>query len=192
MKAGFALLVDRTVHNIIRKLAFDLNRDYRTGFRGAQVPPHISLKQPFRVSDVGAVEAYFDSFAASIRPFTVTLQAVEVHPAAGPAGDLGVVWVKVRESRTLRGLHTRLNAELAERFANTDADFDGSAYRFHATIIMGGQPSDIYRQIATTLRPPALPRTCRIREIMMCYFDDDSYAPGTYITYKILPLGRDE
>lgn len=190
MKAGFALLVDHTIHNLIRKLSFELNRDYRIGFRGAQVPPHISLKQPFQVSDVVAVEAYFDSFAASIRPFDATLQAVEVHPTAGPSGDLGVVWIKVRDSRTLRGLHTRLNAELDERFANTQADFDGPDYQFHATIVAGGQPPDVYHRIATALRSPPLPRTCRIREIMMCYFDDDSYAPGTYSTYKILPLGR--
>jgi 2'-5' RNA ligase len=189
MKAGFALLVDGTLHNLIRKLAFELNRDYRIGFRASLVPPHISLKQPFLISDVAAVEAYFDSFAAGIRPFDVALQAVEVHPAAGPTGDLGVVWIKVSDSRTLRGLHTRLNAELAERFPNTQADFDGPAYQFHATIVAGGQPPDVYRQIAATLRPPALPRTCRMREVMMCYFDDDSYALGTYSTYKILPLG---
>src|SRR5262245_19981320 len=102
MKAGFALLLDYTLHNYMHKLAFELHHDYQTGFRGAQVPPHISLKQPFRVSDVAAVEAYFDSFAAGIRPFEVRLEALEVHPAAGPAGDLGVVWIKVRESRTLR------------------------------------------------------------------------------------------
>ena len=191
MKAGFALLVDHTQHNIIRKLTFELNRDYQTGFRGAQVPPHISLKQPFRATDVAAVEAYFDGFAASIQPFTVTLQAVEVHPAAGPSGDMGVVWIKARDNPTLRGLHMRLNAELAERFANTQADFDGPNYQFHATVVAGGQPPDVYRQIAGALRPPVLPRTCRIREIMMCYFDDDSYAVGTYITYKILPLGRE-
>jgi 2'-5' RNA ligase len=190
MKAGFALLVDRPLHNLIRKLAFELNRDFRIGFRAAQVPPHISLKQPFFVSDVAALETYFDSFAASIRPFEVTLRAIEIHPSAGPTGDLGVVWIKVSDSPTLRGLHTRLNAELAERFANTQADFDGPAYQFHATIAAGGHPPDVYRQIAGTLRPPALPRTCRIREIMMCYFNDDSYAPGTYSTYKILPLGR--
>jgi 2'-5' RNA ligase len=190
MKAGFALLVDHTLHNLIRKLAFELHRDYRIGFRAALVPPHISLKQPFLVSDVAAVETYFDSFAASIRPFDVALQAVEVHPAAGPTGDLGVVWIKVSDSKVLRGLHTRLNAELAERFVNTHADFDGPDYLFHATIASGGQPPDVYRQIVATLRPPTLPRTCPIREIMMCYFDDDSYALGTYTTYKILALGR--
>jgi 2'-5' RNA ligase len=191
MKAGFAFLVDRAIHNVIRKLAFELHCDYQTGFRGALVPPHISLKQPFRVTDVAAVESYFDAFAAGIRPFDVRLEAVEVQPAAGPAGNLGVVWVKVRGSPTLRALHARLNAELAERFTDTAADFDGPAYQFHATVVMGGQPPDVYRQIAAALPPPALPRACRIREIMMCYFDDDSYAPGTFITYKILPLGRE-
>jgi 2'-5' RNA ligase len=190
MKTGFVLLVDSAVHNLMRRLAFQLNRDYRTGFGGALLPPHISLKQPFTIADVDAVEAYFDSFAASVQPFDVTLESVEVQPTAGPAGETGIVWLKVQESPTLRGLHTRLNAELAARFANTAADFDGPAYRFHATVVMGGQPAEVYRRIAAALPRLPLPHTCRVREIMMCYVDDDSFALGTYITYKILPLGR--
>jgi 2'-5' RNA ligase len=189
MKTGFVLLLDHTVHNFVRRLAFELHRDYQTGFRGALLPPHISLKQPFQIADIESIEAYFDGFAASIQPFDVTFEAVEVQPAAGPAGDMGVVWVRVRESSTLRGLHARLNAELAEHFASTAADFDGPDYRFHATVVVGGQPPAVYRRIAADLRPPPLPRTCRIREIMMCYIEDDSFAPGTFITYKTLPLG---
>jgi len=183
MQTCFVLLVDHTIHNSMRRLAFELHRDYRTGFHGALIPPHISLKQPFRVADIDAVEAYFDAFAAGIRPFDVALEGVEVLPEAG------IVWVAVRESPALRDLHNRLSAELAARFANTAAEFDGPSYRFHATVLLGGQPPKVYRRIAAELRPPALPRTCHIREIMMCYIDDDSFAPGTFITYKTLPLG---
>jgi 2'-5' RNA ligase len=191
MKTCFVLLLDSALHNRMRRLAFELRRDYQTGFHGALFPPHISLKQPFQIADLDAVEAYFDTFAASIRPFDVALEGVEVQPIIGPAGDTGIVWIAVRESPALRGLHTRLNAELAARFAHTEASFDGPAYRFHATIVMGGQPPEVYRRIAAELRPPALPPICRIREIMMCYIDNDSFAPETYITYKILPLGNE-
>jgi len=189
MKTCFVLLLDSAMHNRMRRLAFELHRDYQTGFQGALIPPHISLKQPFRIADVDAAEAYFDAFAASVAPFDVALAGVEVQPVVGPAGGTGIVWIAVCESPTLRGLHTRLNVELAERFANTEADYDGPAYRFHATVVLGGQTTDIYRRIADELRPPALPPTCRIREMLMCYIDDDSFAPGTFITYKTLPLG---
>jgi 2'-5' RNA ligase len=189
MKAGFVLLVDYTIHNVLRRLAYELHRDYQLGFHGAVIPPHISVKQPFQIGDVDAVEAYFDEFAASIAPFEVALDGVEVLPAIGPAGDTGLIWLAVRESPVLRGLHDRLNAELEARFANTAADFDGPSYRFHATIATGGQPPEVYRRIASELQPPPLPSSTPIREIMLCYIDDDSFAPGTYITYKTLPLG---
>ena len=189
MKAGFVLLFDHTIHNLLRRLAYELHRDYQLGFHGALIPPHISLKQPFQIDDVDAVEAYFDAFAAGIQPFDVALDGVEVLPETGPNNTISLVWMAVRESPLLRSLHNQLNAELATRFANTAADFDGAAYRFHATIATGGQPAEVYRRIAAELQQPALPHSTPIREIMMCYVDDDSFAPGTYITYKTLPLG---
>ena len=191
MKACFVLLLDRTLHNVMRKMAYELHRDYRLGFRGAMVPPHISLKQPFHIDDVAALEVYFDAFAASIAPFDVALDGVEtLTQLIGPDGDTGLVWVAVRESPTLRGLHNRLNAELAERFANTAADFDGPKYRFHATIAAAGQPSAVYERVAAALQPPDLPPTCHIDEILMCYSDDDDFTPGHFITYKTLPLSH--
>ncbi|HEX5692484.1 MAG TPA: 2'-5' RNA ligase family protein, partial [Roseiflexaceae bacterium] len=84
MKAGFVLLVDHTIHNRLRRLAYELHRDYQLGFHGALIPPHISLKQPFKIDDVDAVEAYFDEFAASVAPFEIAIDGVEVLSEAGP------------------------------------------------------------------------------------------------------------
>jgi len=83
MWVTFALLVDDSTHNFMRKLALELERAYRVGFRAALLSPHISLKQPFRAANLAAIEAYFDAFAAGIQPFDVMLEAVEVLPAAG-------------------------------------------------------------------------------------------------------------
>ena len=81
MKAGFVLLVDYALHNLLRRLAYELHRDYRLGFYGAVIPPHISLKQPFQIDNVDAVAAYFDEYAAGIAPFDVALDGVVTETA---------------------------------------------------------------------------------------------------------------
>ena len=80
MKAAFALLVDHEVHNIVRKLAVEVHQNYRVGLAGSQLPPHVSLKQPFLISDLRAVETYFDQLAGSIEPVVLTFPRI-----GGPA-----------------------------------------------------------------------------------------------------------
>jgi 2'-5' RNA ligase len=189
MNVGFALLVDQPTHNFMRKLAFELDRIYRTGLQAALLPAHVSLKQPFYTDDLPAVEAYFDTFAAGIQPFEIAFDAVEVQHTAGPNRDTGIVWLAARETPTLRDLHNRLNAELAARFAHSQADFDGPDFRFHATIAMGGQPSHIYRAIAAAYSRPDLGMICRVTQILMGVAYDDTDPPGPFISYKILSLG---
>ncbi len=58
MKATFALLANTEVHNQVRKLSWDIHQKYRTGIDICRLPPHISLKQPFDVAEVGPVETY--------------------------------------------------------------------------------------------------------------------------------------
>lgn len=189
MRVAFALLVDYAVHNVMRKLALAANRTYGTGFVAAQLPPHVSLKQPFPVQDLDAVEAYFDDFAASIPPFDLTLTQLDVQVGAGPTGKSVVLWIDVRETPLLRGLHNRLNEELAQRFAHTAAPFDGTGYRFHATIALSAQSPDVYRRMARDYSRRRIDLTYTVRDIALFDYDDDAIAPGTYITYKILPIG---
>jgi len=190
MWVTFALLVDDSTHNFMRKRALELEHAYRVGFRAALVSPHISLKQPFRAANLAAIEAYFDAFAAGIQPFDVMLEAVEVLPAAGPGHDMGIVWLAARESQVLRDLHDRLNIELAARFEHTTANFDGPAFRFHATVALGGQPPEVYQAIAASHGQPDLRMTCRIDRILLGCADDAYDPPGPFISYKILSLGK--
>ena len=56
MKAALALLADRDVHNFVRKLAWDIHQKYHTGTLHCRLPSHISLKQPFAISNLAALE----------------------------------------------------------------------------------------------------------------------------------------
>jgi 2'-5' RNA ligase len=191
MRAAIALLVDHQIHNFMRKLAVEFHRRYETGFLGALLPPHISLKQPFQVMDLPAMETYFDELAKSIAPFEIRLTGLELQAATFQSKEYGILWLGVEESETLRDLHERINRELAERFENTGAPFDGAEYTFHATVAIGGQPPHVYREFYDTLGSKGLAFSYVAREIAMFYYDDAGL-PGTYITYRIQPIGGEQ
>ena len=150
MLVTFALLGDDRLHNVIRKLALEIHHAHQTGLHAGLLPPHISLKQPFRIADLAAIETFFDRFAASIAPFELTLTHVDGPALSEQANDRGVVWLEVQEDPQLRALHERLNTELASQFTGTDAPFDGAAYHFHATVALV-QGTARYRQVLHTL-----------------------------------------
>jgi hypothetical protein len=55
MKAALALLANTEVHNFVRSLAWALYQKYHLGLAATRLPPHVSLKQPFAVADLGAL-----------------------------------------------------------------------------------------------------------------------------------------
>ncbi|HLZ60068.1 MAG TPA: 2'-5' RNA ligase family protein [Ktedonosporobacter sp.] len=184
MKATFALLLDHNVHNMVRKLAVEVHQAYQIGLVGSQLPPHVSLKQPFLISDLSTLEAYFDQLAKSIDPLILSFPRI-----AGP-GNAPILWLEVEETETLRQLHTRINQELAERFSETQAPFDGSAYHFHLTIALGGASSSVYQSMVAELESRNVAFQAIARHLVLFYYDDDQYSPGSFLTYKILPLGK--
>ncbi len=190
MKTAFALLVDHDAHNFIRKLAVDVHSKYQIDFLASLLPAHVSLKQPFAISSLPEAEAYFDQLAQSIQPFAVTLTHLELQIGSFDGDELGILWLDVQETPTLRALHDRLNRELSERFENTAASFDGPDYHFHATVELGGQPVEVYRKIYAEYEHVEVDLTFTAREIAMFYYDDLGGKPGTFITYKILPIEK--
>jgi 2'-5' RNA ligase len=192
MKAAFALLVDHNAHNVIRKLAVDMHSKYHIGFLASLLPPHVSLKQPFSVSNLPALEAYFDQLAETIQPFEITLTRLALQVSSFDDDELGILWLDVQENRILRDLHDRINRELSERFENTAAPFDGAEYHFHATVELGGQPAEVYRRIYAEYEHIEVDLRFTAKEIAMFYYDDLGSGPGAFITYKILPVGKDK
>ena len=71
MKAALALLANTEVHNFVRQLAWTIHQKYHIGLETSRLPPHVSLKQPFAVSDLAALETYMRELADSITPVEV-------------------------------------------------------------------------------------------------------------------------
>jgi len=190
MKATFALLANREVYNVVRKLAWEIHQRYRTGTLHCRLPPHISLKQPFAIANLAPLEAYMAELAATIAPFTVKL--TELHLEIGRLSEMefGILWLDVEETKQLRQLHNRVNRELAERFGNTQAAFDGADYHFHMTVMMGGQPVEVYRKLYDELVERQFHWEFSVRELAIFVYDEPMGPQGEYLTYKILPLGK--
>ena len=190
MKATFALLTDTHVYNFARKLAWDIHRTYRTGTAVCRLPPHVSLKQPFEISNLSFLEDFMSELASDIHPFEIQLSKLQLVPTTINDMDTGILWLDVEETDYLRQLHNRLNQDLLLRFGNTQAPFDGTGYHFHLTIAIAGQPLEVYRQIYSKLSQLTVNLRYTLNEIAMFVYDDNSTLNGDYITYKILPIGN--
>jgi 2'-5' RNA ligase len=189
MKATFALLADSVTHNLIRKLSWDIHQKYRTGIDICRLPPHISLKQPFDVTDLDSLTQYMTELARSLGPFPTLLTHLELIDATMDGFHSGILWLNVEETEFLRGLHNRVNEELTARFGNAQAEFDGADYHFHMTVAIGGQPIETYREIQDEFKDRIVSLRCTVREMVMFVYDDRTAVNAGYMTYMILPLG---
>lgn len=190
MKATFALLADLVVSNLVRKLAWEIHQKYRTGTGVCRLLPHVSLKQLFEIEDLPRLEAYMDQFVQTIHPFDMKCTELQLVPTTFGGMETAILWLDVQETESLRQLHDRLNRELAQHFENTQAAFDGAAYHFHMTVMMGGQPIEVYRRMFDGISERAVNLTFTASTLAMFVYDDPLSLSGEYMTYKILPIGR--
>ncbi|MBN2393938.1 MAG: 2'-5' RNA ligase family protein [Anaerolineae bacterium] len=189
MKATFALLADTDASNFVRKLAWEIHRKHRTGTSICRLLPHVSLKQLFEIEDVTRLENYMDEFAQSVHPFEMKCTELQLRSMYYEGMEIGILWLDVQETAYLRQLHDRLNRELAQRFENTQAAFDGEGYHFHMTVMMGGQTIEVYRRIFDELSEREVNLTFTARTLAMFVYDEPLGLDGEYMTYKILSLG---
>jgi 2'-5' RNA ligase len=189
MKATFVLLANSEVHNFIRKLTWEIHKKYRTGTRHASLPPHISLKQPFYIPNIPALEEYMDELASSIQPFDVTLTELQAVPMLFDGTEYGILWASIEETETLRGLHHRLNRELDQRFGNTSADFDGDKYRFHMSVMMCGHLMEICSKYQDEIQYSKLNLHYTARELAMFVYDEPIGPHSDQLCYRVLPIG---
>jgi len=190
MKAAFALLADPDTHNLVRKLSWDIHRKYRTGIDVCRLPHHVSLKQPFDISDVDALEGYMPELAKGIPPFEVHLTGLELLDVNISGLETGILWLNVQETEVLRSLHNRLHQELTARFGDVSAPFDGPDYHFHMTVAIGGQPIETYRNIYNEFEGRLKDLRFIARDLGMFVYDEVDESNSGYIIYKIMSLGK--
>lgn len=192
MKANFVLLANPEIHNYVRKLSWDIHQKYRTGTRHASLPPHISLNQPFNVSNLPKLEEYMDEFAESIQPLNVILTELQTVPTYYDGLEYGTLWIEVKETTSLRELHNRLNRDLESRFGNTITDYNGKAYHFHMTIMMCGQLMDVCNKYKADIQHSQVNLQYTASELGMFVYDEPMGPHGDFLWYRVLPLGAQQ
>jgi len=185
MKACFALLVDNEMHNYSRKLAFDFERKYNTGFIAAKLPQHITLGPIFEVKNIEEVEKYFDYVAENLKPFEVLVTDTDLKIFGDEEKGFGVIWMDIKESKELRELHNEIYKYITEHSWDTD---NNDKYHFHSTIALGNQPASVYKHIFKNIYDKKINHDCIVNEIALFCTTDSENKMGTYITYKILNL----
>jgi 2'-5' RNA ligase len=185
IKAAIALLADYPVQNFVRRMVYDLNRQYGIGFLASLLPAHVSLKQPFSFESMERLEGYFDALAASVAPFEIELDSVyHTH-----WGEYGILGLNVKETSALRELHDRIHRELGALFEDVSAPHDGESYHFHLTVELGKvEGEDVYKRYYDEMSDKQVNLRFTAREIALFYYD--GIQAGSYTTYKVLGLGR--
>lgn len=186
MKAAIALLLEGEAHAAVRRVALELH-GAGFGLSAAQLPAHVSLKQPFNISSLIEIEAFFDGFAVSLEPIHLTLTSLEFWNVDGAV----IAFLDVLEDAALRPIHNRLNAELEAQFGSSPAPFDGDAYHFHATAVIEHANDATLGAMKARAGERFNIRTTA-NSLGLFVFTDDDFALGTFVSYKTLSLGSED
>lgn len=186
MKAAVVILAGSEVQNYVRRIVYALDRQHNFPFLGSVLPAHVSLKQPFTFEEMPILENWFDNLSSSIQPFEIRLD----HFYHFSGDGYGLLGLNVVETPILRGLHERVNRELAQIVADPSADYDGETYRFHLTVEVGqvGE-EDIYRSYYDRLETKQLNLAFTARKLALFYYADRQPGPDSFLVYKVQALG---
>jgi 2'-5' RNA ligase len=182
VKAAIALLLEGQAHAAVRRVALELH-EVGFGLSAAQLPAHVSLKQPFQISSLSEIEAFFDAFAASLEPVDLTLSSLEFWNADGVV----IAFLDVLEDAALRPMHNRLNAALEAQFGPSPAPFDGESYHFHATTVI-----DHANDVTLAAMQARAGERCDLgttaSSLGLFVYTDDDFALSSFVSYKTLRL----
>ncbi len=138
------------MHNFIRRHTVDLARRFGVHELSFVVPPHITIKQPFKGDELEPHARYLDELAHTTEPFELRLGGFGFFEV-----ERGIVFLDVDQDPRLKALQARIVRELDLEPALYEDDRP-APYHFHATIADGltpGQLADVRSELEGT-EPP--------------------------------------
>lgn len=131
MNICIALLANTKLHNLGRKITFDMNQKYETGIESARLPQHVSLKQTFFFDkNIDDLEKYLETFFEEMKIIKIKVEKLEVNYVEEKA----LIWLKIKKDEKLKKIHEKLCAELKEKFDIEPIGYDGEKWEFHSTL----------------------------------------------------------
>lgn len=100
------------------------------GTKGGLIqPPHVTIKWPFDVEDIGQFDNYCRDLSTRIQPVEIVYDGYGMFNA-------GVFFLKVRSTSALVCLHCKILEELKQQFGIEKNAFEGLDQQFHTTLAM--------------------------------------------------------
>jgi 2'-5' RNA ligase len=112
LQVAIALLPDAELNNRLAATALAAHAASHGRLRWPRLQAHLSLKQPFVIESLAAVERSIEQLAGELAPLRVTLGATEVQPPS-PGSPEAVVWVGVDSHPSLVELERRLESAVS-------------------------------------------------------------------------------
>ena len=188
MKATIVLIADNEAENFGRRMMLEAHKHGGMGFEMARLSQHVSLKQPFSIPDLDAMEEFFDGFVKELSPFDIEFLDVDVFPSNVLNGELsGCMSLRVKETSQLVDAQKRLNEGLYEKFGPCPAEHDDD-YILHMTVAIGGAGFEAYERAYDALVKQDYKKKFRFNKLGLLYYDDDNIKPGTYFCYKVCDI----
>ena len=181
MKATIALLANKNLENYASKLALKAQNIGKLGFEACRLPFHVSLKQPFDITNIDSIEEYFDNFVKTIKPVKVQFTELDLYKANIMGNNSGVLSIKAEKTCQLDEIQKRLFKELNEKFGECKAEHDDD-YVFHMTISYGLAPSEQYDKVFNELKTDNFNFEFVFNQLGLFYYED--LKPGSYLCYK--------
>lgn len=187
MKATFVLLADIQAANFGRRCMLEANRAGDVGFEMARLPHHISLKQPFIISDLEMLENIFDEYVLEVNAISVPLLKLDCFPSNVFGYESGCLSIRAESTPQLKAMQKKLFDRLEATLGPCPAEHD-SDYVFHMTIAIGGSSYENYEKAYQVLNKLDYHHEFIFDRLGLLYYHDDNIKPGTYFCYKIAKL----
>lgn len=187
MKATFVLIADIEAENFGRKCMLDANRAGQVGFEMARLPHHISLKQPFVITNLEVLENIFDEYAHEVNAISVPLLELNCFPSNVFGYESGCMSIRAEGIPQLKKMQQKLFDHLENSLGPCPAEHD-SDYVFHMTIAIGGASYENYEKAYQVLGKHNFKQEVLFDKLGLLYYDDDDIKPGTYFCYKTAKL----
>ena len=187
MKTTIVLLADIEAENFGRKCMLEANRIGDIGFEMARLPQHISLKQPFKISNLNTMESIFDEYAKGLNAISIPLLELNCFPSNVFGYESGGLSIRAERTPELVKMQKDLFEVLEAKLGPCPAEHD-SDYMFHMTIAIGGASYESYKKAYQVMKEYDYHKDYYFNKLGLFYYDDDNIKPGTYFCYKIAQL----
>ncbi len=166
MKIGFVILLEENAcYNFIRKIEIELYEKFGLSW-GLKRSPHITIKYPFEIENMGQLEEYLENLAQKTRQFDVEFMEFS-------SFDNKVIFLDVRENPLLRKLHLKILKDLGKIFGIKGDRFEGERIKFHSTISMDNITKAKFQQIISYLKKYKPEFKFKAKEIgIFCYLKE--------------------